>query len=317
MPTDNPHHRPILPVELNYQILEETWRLSLSTTERRDLLVTLPLVCTSFRCIASRLFLQDAHVVSPAYATHFLSLLQQQRERPTDSGPNTDGPSSTVDPRHSGSSCRSITFHIYDPTSSPDLLHLNIPTLNPTTHALETALRALSRDASLAPALHRVALHYTGCSFTHELSHARLAHLPPHVRTLELHFSTPALYAPHLRQIYPRHYALPIPGVRSLRISGTCPAFVADVARACPALESLETDVPDEELLALEPSLRPFLALGAMRGDGVRANKEGAGMVVVGHETKARNEEWSLSGSVRAKYQTRTRVWKRGARGDA
>jgi hypothetical protein len=314
MPTN---HRPILPVELNYQILEETWRLSLSRTERRDLLVTLPLVCTSFRCIASRLFLQDAHVVSPAYATHFLSLLLQRRDRPADSDPNANGPSSTVDPRHSNSCCcRSITFHIYDPTSSPDLLHLNIPSSNPTTHALETTLRALSRDASLAPALRHIALYYTNSSFTHELSHARLAHLPPPVRALELHFATPALFSPHLRHIYPRHHALPMPGVRSLRISGTCPAFVADVARACPALESLETDVPGEEVLALQPSLRPFLALGATRGDGVRAKEEGTGTVVVGHGTKVGDDEWNGS-AVRAKYQTRTRVWKRGARGDA
>ncbi|KAH9962638.1 hypothetical protein BC827DRAFT_1197157 [Russula dissimulans] len=323
MPTNNPHHWLTLPVELNYQILEETWRLPLSTADRRGLLVTLPLVCTSFRCIATRLFLQDAHVVSPAYATHFLSLLQQQREGPANPDPNADGPLSSVDTPHSSSTscccCRSITFHIYDPTSPPDHLHLNIPSSNPTTHALETTLRALSRDASLAPALRRLALHYAAnCSFTHELSHARFAHLPPHVRTLELRFATPALFASHLRQIYPtpRHHALPMPGVRSLSIFGTCPAFVTDVARACPALESLETDVPGEEVLALQPSLRPFLAVGVTHGDGdgdgVRAKE---GTVVVGHEKTSRDEEWG--GGVRAKYQTRMRAWKRGARGDA
>ena len=76
---------PTLPVELSYQILEETWRLPLSTTERRDLLVALPLVCTSFRWIATRLFLQDAHVVSPSYATHLLALLQRRDRLPSNS----------------------------------------------------------------------------------------------------------------------------------------------------------------------------------------------------------------------------------------
>ena len=75
MAANNPYH-PALPVELIYQILGETWRLPLSTTERHDLLVSLPLVCMSFRWITSRLFLQDAHLVCPSYATHLLSLLQ-------------------------------------------------------------------------------------------------------------------------------------------------------------------------------------------------------------------------------------------------
>src|SRR6266403_3621754 len=78
MVTNNLYHQPTLPVELIYQILEEAWRLALSTAERRNLLVALPLVCTSFRWITTRLFLHDAHVVSPSYATHLLSLLQRR-----------------------------------------------------------------------------------------------------------------------------------------------------------------------------------------------------------------------------------------------
>ncbi|KAN0115587.1 hypothetical protein V8E52_006706 [Russula decolorans] len=258
MVANNPYH-PTLPVELIYQILEEAWRLPLSTTERRDLLVALPLVCMSFRWIASRLFLQDAHLVSPSYATHLLSLLQR-RDRLA--GHNFDARSSLDTAADAPRcSCRSITFHIYDPTSSPDILHLHRPSSNPTIKALDTTLLALSRDTTLAPSLRRIALHYTGWSFTHELEYARLAHLPQHVRTLELRFATPAALSQRLRQFYHRCFVLPMRGVRSLRIYGTCPEFVADVASACPALESLETDDNDAcEVLVLQPNLRPFMS---------------------------------------------------------
>jgi hypothetical protein len=256
MVTNNPYDRPTLPVELSYQILEEAWRLPLSTTERRNLLVVLPLVCTSFRWITARLFLQDAHVVSPSYATHLLSLLRRRDH--ISSSHDTAADDNT--PAHC--SCRSITFHIYDPTTtSPGILHLHRPSSNPTTDALDTTLLALSRDATLAPSLRRIALHYTGWSFTHELEHARLAHLPLTCRTLELRFATPPAFSQRLRQFYLRCFALPMSGVRSLKIYGTCPEFVTDVASACPALESLETDDDDAcEVLVLQPSLRPSMS---------------------------------------------------------
>ena len=237
-----------LPIELVYKILEEVWSLSLSRTERRDLLVTLPSVCRAFRAIAGRLFLLDAHVVSPAYAAHFLSSLQSATS------------SALILPR----SCHSITFHIYNPSPSPSgAFHLYMSS-NPTTCAMETVLRALSkrRDDDDALHLHRVALHYTGWSFTHELEHMRLVNLPLCVRTLELCFSTPSRFTQHLRQTYLRRYALPMPGVRNLRIFGTCPAFVVDVTRACPALESLETDDVCG-VLVLQPRLWPFMLLTA------------------------------------------------------
>lgn len=313
MVINKPHCPPSLPVELSYQILEETWRIPLSTTERRDLLVALPLVCTSFNWITNRLFLRDAHIVSPAYATHFLSLLQhQQRDQPTTrerTPPANDSPGLA----HCRiCSCQSITFHIYDPDSSPNLLriHLASSSSSPTTHALETTLRALSRDASLAPSLRRVALHYAGWSFTHELGHARLVHLPPHVRTLELRFATPAPFAERLRQIYVRRYVLPMPGVESLRIYGTCPAFVADVARACPAFESLETD-DVHGVLQLQPSLLPFMS--PTLGEGAQRK-----CPVVSYGSKRSSQSGGDVGIVgSAKYDTRARDWKRGRKGDA
>lgn len=302
MATTNPHYRSTLPVELIYQILEETWRLSLSVIERRDVLVALPLVCTSFRWIASRLFLQDAHVVSPAYAAHLLMLLRRRRDRLPSCGRgrghSVEGPSSPladVDDPRSCCCCQSITFHIYGPTSSPDLLHLQLPSPNPTTKALETTLLALSRDPSLAPSLRRIALHYTGWSFTHELKHARLAHLPPQVRAIELRFATPAPFAQCLRQIYLRCFVLPMPGVRSLAIYGACPKFVADVANACPALERLETD-DAWEVLVLQPSLRPFVSQTVGDGSHVKGP-------MVSHESKARTLE--SRGNVRGKRETR------------
>jgi hypothetical protein len=263
---------PTLPVELIYRIFEEAWCLPLSRKDRRDLLVVLPSICRSFRSIANRVFLRDAHIISPAYATHFLTLLQQQQQQQRRGhhdhkhDPLGSHLSSSEDDDESASSapCRSITFHIYSlsesaaaPSSSSDLLHLYKPS-NPMTDALESTLRSITRDALLAPALTHIALHYTNWSFTHELEHARLVNLPPHVQSLELHFSTPPLFVQHLRQSYFRHYVLPMPGVRKLRIFGTCPGFVYDVARACPALESLETD-DAREILALLPSLRPFI----------------------------------------------------------
>ena len=272
---EDPHHRPTLPVELSYQIIEEAWRLPLSRTERRDLLLALPSVCRSFRSIANHVLLRDAHIVSPAYAAHFLSLLQHQhhhgrKDNSPPLSPRSLSESSSSRTEHARALCRSITFHIYDPSASPSsgFLQLYGPS-NPTTSALEATLRSLTRDAAaLVPALARVALHYTGWSFTHELEHARLAHLPPHVRSLELHFATPAAFAQHLRQSYFRRYVLPIPGVRTLRVYGTCPGFVIDVARACPALESLETD-DAREVLALQPSLRPFILRSADDGNHV------------------------------------------------
>jgi len=290
------YHIPALPVELNCQIIEEAWRLPLTTTERRDLIVALPLVCTSFRWIANRLFLRDAHVVSPAYAAHFLSLLKQQHD--PDASPADSG---------SGCYCQSITFHIYDPDSSSSILRVRPPSSIPSACALETTLRTLSRDTALAPALRRVALHYTGCSFTHELDEARLIHLPPHVRALELHFATPAPFVQRLRQIYLRRYVLPMSGVRSLRIYGTCPEFVADVARACPALESLETD-DVRGVLELQPSLLSLMS--PMVLDGAQVNG-----LVVSNGQKERSRE--SCGDIPGKYETRTRDWKRGKRADA
>jgi len=304
MVTKNRYHRPTLPVELSYQILEETWRLPLSTTERRDLLVALPLVCTSFRWITTRLFLHDAHVVSPTYATHLLSLLQQRDRLPSHNSDGRSSPGTSADALRC--CCRSITFHIYDPTSSPDILHLHPPSSDPTTKALDTTLLALSRDTTLAPSLRRIALLYTGWSFTHELEHARFAHLPQHVRTLELRFATPPALSQRLRQFYLRCFALPMRGVRTLRIYGTCPEFVADVASACPALENLETDDNDAcEVLVLQPSLRPFMSQTV----GDRTQVKGSSLVV-SHGSKAKNSEWS--GSVRAKREMslRRRVWK-------
>ena len=319
MVINKPHCPPSLPVELSYQILEETWRLQLSTTERRDLLVALPLVCTSFSWITNHLFLRDAHIISPAYATHFLLLLQQQQQqqqqqcdRPTTherTPPAADSPGLA----HCRiCSCQSITFHIYDPDSSPNLLRIHLPSSSssPTIHALETTLRALSRDASLAPSLRRVALHYTGWSFTHELGHARLVHLPPHVRILELRFATPAPFVQRLCQIYVRRYTLPMPGVESLRIYGTCPAFVADVARACPALESLETD-DVYGVLQLQPSLLPFMS--PTLGEGAQWK-----CPVVSYGSKRSSQSSSDIGIVgSANYETRARDWKRGRKGDA
>lgn len=305
MVANNPYHSPI-PVELSYLILEEAWRLPLSSTERRDLLVALPLVCTSFRWIASRLFLQDAHVVSPSYATHLLSLLQRDRLT-SHSFDGRSSPDIAADSLRC--SCRSITFYIYDPTSPPGVIHLHCPSSNPTIKALDTTLLALSRDTTLAPSLRRIALHYTGWSFTHELEYARLAHLPQHVRTLELRFSTPAALSQRLRQFYLRCFALPMCGVRSLRIYGTCPEFVADVASACPALESLETDDDDAcEVLVLQPSLRPFMSQTV--GDHTRVKGRPSLAVSHGGSLKVRNLGWS--GDVRAKrdMSSRKRVWK-------
>ncbi|KAI9440736.1 hypothetical protein H4582DRAFT_2074523 [Lactarius indigo] len=226
-----------LPMELGYKILEEAWSLPLSRTERHDLLFALPLVCRAF-----------------PYAAHFLSLLQSAAH-------DCASDSSLLNLR----TCNSITFHIYDPSplsSSSGVFQL-YESSNPTTRAMETILRAINtnRDA-LAPALHRVALHYTGWSFTRELEHARLVNLPSRVRSLELCFSTPSLFTQHLRQSYLRRCALPMPGVRTLKIHGACPAFVVDVARACPALQRLETD-DVRGLLVLQPSLRPFMLLTA------------------------------------------------------
>lgn len=273
MVVNNPYH-PALPVELIHQILEETWRLPLSTTERRDLLVSLPLVCMSFRWITSRLFLQDAHLVCPSYATHLLSLLQRCNRHPSNNFDGRSSPDTASDtPR---CSCRSITFHIYVPTTSPDILYLHYPSSNPTTKALDTTPLALSRDTTLAPSLRHTVLYYTGWSFTHELEYARLAHLPQYVRTLELRFatSTPAPFSWSLRRSYHRYIVLPMRGIRSLRIYGACPEFVADVANACPALESLETDDNDAcEVFALQPSLRPFMHVA----DGRRSQYSGEG----------------------------------------
>jgi hypothetical protein len=307
MVTNDLYHPPTVPVELSYQILEEAWRLPLSTAERRDLLVALPLVCTSFRWIASHLFLRDAHIVSPPYATHLLSLLQRRDRLPLPSH-SFDGRSSPDTAAHAlRCSCRSITFHIYDPSSSPDVLQLHCPFSNPTTKALDTTLLALSRDTTLAPSLRRIALHYTGWSFTHELEFPRLAHLPRHVRTLELRFAIPAAWSQRLRQFYLRCFALPMPGVRSLRIYGTCPEFVADMASACPALENLETDDDDDacEVLVLQPSLRAVMSQTV----GDRAQVKGPSLTV-NHGSNAKNLEWS--GNVRAKRAiiSRRRVWK-------
>src|SRR6266404_6417595 len=249
-PTDHAMGEDALPIELFYVILEEAWSLSLSRTERHDLLVALPSVCRAFHAITSRIFLRDAHLVSPAYAVHFLSLLQPTAHDHDASSPNPHLPPTTA--------CDSITFHIYTMPTSPlssassGVFQL-YKTSNPMTRAMEDILRSLNRpDAPLAPALRRVALRYTGWSFARELDHARLLNLPPRVQSLELCFATPDLFSQHLRQRYSRRHVLPMPGVRNLRICGTCPAFVVDVARACPALERLETD-DVREVAVLQP----------------------------------------------------------------
>jgi len=100
-----------------------------------------------------------------------------------------------------------------------------------------------------------------------------------------------------------------MPGVRSLRIYGTCPEFVVDVAIACPALESLETDDNDTcEVLVLQPSLRPFVS------QTVRDATQVKGPLVC-HGSKVRKLEWS--GNVRTKREMnlKMRDWKVMVRG--
>jgi len=92
-------------------------------------------------------------------------------------------------------------------------------------------------------------------------------------------------------------------GVQSLKIYGTCPEFVADVASACPALESLETNDDDaSEVLVLQPNLRPFMSQTI--GDGNKVKPP-----LMSH---ARRLEWS--GKVRTRRETRN--WKITKRGD-
>ena len=182
MVTNNPHQRSTLPVELSYQILEEAWRLPLSTTERRDLLIALPLVCTSFRWIASRLFLQDAHVFSSVYATHLLSLLQRRCDRLPNHSIRVESPSKsfTDAPANNTLHCncwRSITFHIYgDPSSSsPNLLHLHPPSSNPMTKesARHDFTRPITRyHTRILAAPHRTSLHRLVLQRTSSSTHA-------------------------------------------------------------------------------------------------------------------------------------------------
>jgi len=101
---------------------------------------------------------------------------------------------------------------------------------------------------------------------------------------------------------------LPISGVRSLSIYGACPAFVADVARACPSLESLETD-DVRGVLELQPSLLPLMS--PMVLDGTQLND-----LVVSDGHKERSRGWC--DDIPEKYETRrTRDRKRGRRVDA
>ena len=98
-----------------------------------------------------------------------------------------------------------------------------------------------------------------------------------------------------------------MPGVQSLKIYGTCPEFVADVASACPALESLETNDDDDpsEVLVLQPNLRPFMSQTIGNGNKVKAQ-------LTSHGSKARRLE--SSGKVRTGRETRN--WKITKRGD-
>jgi len=159
------------------------------------------------------------------------------------------------------------------------------------------------------PRSRRSTQHYSPSPATPR-SHPRCAashFTTPHVRTLELRFATPAALSQRLRQFYHRCFVLPMRGVRSLRIYGTCPEFVADVASACPALESLETDDNDAcEVLVLQPNLRPFMS----RTVDDRSTQVKGPSLAVSHGSKAKNLEWR--GNVRAKREMslRRRVWK-------
>ncbi|KAH9039307.1 hypothetical protein EDB85DRAFT_2141246 [Lactarius pseudohatsudake] len=223
-----------LPIELGYKILEEAWSLPLSRTERHGLLVALPSVCRAFRAIAGRLFLRDAHVVSPAYAAHLLSLLQLAAH---------DHDSGLLSP----CTCNSITFYIYDPSplsSSSGVFHL-YGSSNPTNARdgdYSARYQYQPRRSCASPSPRRAALHGV-------VLHAR-------ART-----RTPGK-PPFARASYLRRCALPMPSVRTLGIYGACPAFVVDVASACPALQRLETD-DVRGVLVLQPSLLPFMLLTA------------------------------------------------------
>ena len=144
----------------------------------------------------SLMFQQDAHVVSPSNATHLLSLLQQRNHHSFDgrSSPDTAAADALC------CSCRSITFHIYDPTSSPDILHLLRPSSNPTTEALDTTLLALSWDVTLGPSL----------CHSSEKSLMCIMHMPPEVSLVRLklfsqHFSSPYNLTPARAQVLILH----------------------------------------------------------------------------------------------------------------
>jgi hypothetical protein len=92
-------------------------------------------------------------------------------------------------------------------------------------------------------------------------------------------------------------------GVRSLGVYGACPAFVADVARACPSLENLETD-DVRGVLELQPSLLPLMS--PMLLDAAQAND-----LVASDGQKERSRGLC---DIPEKHETKTRDWKRGRR---
>ena len=165
-----PHRGPPIRAELTN--VRAAWRLPLSMTEHRDLLValpSLPLACTFFRWIATRVFLWDAHVVSPSYATHLLSLLQRLgRDRLPTRSRSFEGRSSPVTAADAlRCSCWSITFHIYDQTSTPD-----IPTPTPSFFNHPCTLATPHRTS-----LHWLVLHTRTRARTLSTSTSRMPHL--------------------------------------------------------------------------------------------------------------------------------------------
>lgn len=236
-----------LPVELLEKIIYDAWSLPLSKHERVTMATSLSLVNHTFLSVFIRIAMRDVHIMTPAYAKHYLKLVRPRASFAPDESYLVRNACQVAHRL-----CRSLTFHI---DARPDAARF--PDAEPAmrlyadgdrgAEAVSATLYLLSLVPVFVPGLRRVALAYTDWGFDDVRDQCRLLPMPAHVAHLELRYA----FSPALARVAARaraHYTPAggmrwrMPQVRRLTVRGAPPAFVSAMAEMCPMLRTLEVD---------------------------------------------------------------------------
>ena len=222
------------PAELVEAFISAAWAMSLSADERISLMISLPLVNSTWKDAYTHVSSKDVHIPCASYWDHYFSILRCEC-------PFYDRETQAL----IQSLCRSVTFTI-EHAPAPQ----QGPTINyPAAKAISDMLYIVSDDqqeSPFLPNLRKVAIHYHNMSFDDIFENCRLVDFPCQVNTLEIihTFSpdTPSFLVSAMRDKCENHLNLPwrMPHIHHLTLAGVGSDYVADMITVCPNLKVLE-----------------------------------------------------------------------------